>query len=486
MSDNKINKRDIAQTVTGELITYKNNKSILIKNVHPERVFFKYSSSYLKIIFLDKRKDIVTIMTFRVVRKGRVSVKSIILHDTSGTKYELFLTLEKTYKRKNFYDGPSKEILLTRKDLEHYSAHHLIMNTQPSKSTLLNRDENFLGHKYIRNEVIGGDGDNIIIGGNKNDNLTGGDGNDILIGNNSFDSLFGQNGNDTLVGGKGNDGLAGGAGNDILDGGDGNDELHGDADGFACFASKTNWRGSDIIFGGNGNDRIEGGKNNDYLAGGQGDDAYIFSRFDGINLIVEYSGENNSIGFHDYFFHELQFSRYGNHLMISTTEKHPNKVVVIIKDQYDQDGVKVKNLATKSYLRYGEDNDIDDYKELIDNIVKEYANDPEKSLAMLADNVDLGDFYRTDLSLFFGQIMPDTEKLTGKSLIDVLIEKNNALREMYVESAFYFGDNLPDITYITQALSSFAPKEASQANIKYLKHPIPMDSFAGGLVTVEY
>lgn len=338
----------------------------------------------------------------------------------------------------------------------------------------------------MRNVVTGGKGDNIIQGGDKNDNLAGGDGNDLIMGYDSFDSLFGQGGNDVLIGGEGNDGLAGGAGDDFLDGGEGDDELHGDADAFACFASESSWRGNDIIFGGKGNDRIEGQKNNDYLAGGTGNDLYVFSAYDGINMIVEYSGEENTISIDDYFFHQLKLNRYGNHLMISSTEEHPNNLVIVIKDQYSEDGYKVKNLQTKSYLSHGSEYDKKNHAVMINNIVKKYNGDSEKLMAALSKIKDFGDSYQTELSDVFCEKTPDFEQITRGNLTNVLIEKNNTLREMYEENAIYFGDNLPDITYITQALSSFAPKEAYQSNIKYLKSSIPMDSFSGGLVTVEY
>nr|CBX73087.1 hypothetical protein YEW_HI32550 [Yersinia enterocolitica W22703] len=449
-------------------------------------MFFEYSDAILSIKFLDKNNNVYAIRKYTVVKDGLFTINSIFLREKNGTRHELFLTLTETYKRENFYDDPSKDLLLTREDLPHHSAHHLITNTTPSKSALLTDNDDFIGHKYIRNKVIGGDGNNIIQGGDKSDNLAGGAGNDIIFGHASFDSLFGQDGNDILIGGEGNDGLTGGAGNDILDGGDGNDQLHGDADGLASFASESSWRGNDIIFGGKGNDRIEGEKNNDYLAGGTGNDSYIFSAYDGINMIVEYSNEENTISINDHFFHQLKFDRYGNHLMISSTEVHPNNLVIVIKDQYAEDGYKIKHLQTKSYLRYGSENDKKIHGAIINNLVMKYTKDPDSLVNELNNIKDFGDYYRIKLSEFYCEKTPNIEEITGKNLVDVLIEKNNALREMYEDSAFYFGDNLPDITYITQALSSFAPLEASQSDIKYLKSPIPMDNLANSLVTGKH
>ncbi|MBW5826117.1 calcium-binding protein [Yersinia kristensenii] len=485
MSTKKSNKKTRITPITGILIVNGEMKSIFLDDISPDKVFFQYADSKLKVIIIADNNYFFS-KTYYVIENGNLIVKSVILRDKNGIKNELFLTLKETKKRKDFYDGPNKDLLLIRKDLKYNSAYHLITNTRPSSNHTLSGDENFTGHKYIRNEVIGGEGNNTITGGDKNDNLAGGDGNDFIMGYDSFDSLFGQGGNDVLIGGEGNDGLAGGAGDDFLDGGEGDDELHGDADAFACFASESSWRGNDKIFGGKGNDRIEGGKNNDYLAGGTGNDLYVFSAYDGINMIVEYGGEENTISIDDYFFHQLKFTRYGNHLILSSTEDHSNNLVIIIKDQYAPDGYKVKNLQTRSYLHHGSDDDKKNHTIMINNLVRKHIGDAEKIVAKLSNMKDFGDYYRTDLSDIFCEKMPDIEKTTVENLINVLIEKNNSLREMYAKSAFYFGDNLPDITYITQALSSFAPKEASQSNIKYLTSPIPMDSFASGLVTVKH
>nr|WP_237384779.1 hypothetical protein [Yersinia enterocolitica] len=126
------------------------------------------------------------------------------------------------------------------------------------------------------------------------------------------------------------------------------------------------------------------------------------------------------------------------------------------------------------------------HRAIINNLVMKYTKDPDSLVNELNNIKDFGDYYRIKLSEFYCEKTPNIEEITGKNLVDVLIEKNNALREMYEDSAFYFGDNLPDITYITQALSSFAPLEASQSDIKYLKSPIPMDNLANSLVTGKH
>ncbi|HEI6720461.1 TPA: calcium-binding protein [Yersinia enterocolitica] len=467
----------------GELIINEEMKTISIHRVSPKRIFFQNVDSGFKIKIFNSKNEIINRKIYNIIKDGVLTIKSIIIHDNNNKTHELFLTLKEKERKEYLFDGLSKDILITRRDLKYISAHHFINHTTPSVKLHLNKYKNFKGHKHIRNEVIGGTHNNIIIGGDKNDNLAGGTGDDVIIGHRSFDALFGQEGDDILIGGEGNDGLAGGAGNDILDGGDGDDELHGDADGFGPYACESNWRGNDIIFGGRGDDRIEGGKNNDYLAGGVGNDRYIFSAYDGINMIVEYSGEENTVSIADYFFHQLKFERYGNHLVISSKEQHANNLVIVIKDQYSEDGCKVKNLQTKSYLRYGSESDKASYKIVVKNIVMNHAQNHEKLVKEFSQISDFGDHYQVDLSTIFCAKMPDAEQITERTLREVLIEKNNALCEMYAENTLYFSENLPDISPIIHALSSFAPKEASQANIKYLNSQI--DNFANSFITAK-
>ena len=101
-----------------------------------------------------------------------------------------------------------------------------------------------------------------------NDSLVGGIANDLLYGDAGDDTLWGNAGNDTLYGDDGDDELRGGSGNDTLYGGTGNDTLEGNA----------------------GNDTLVGGTGNDSLEGGEGNDAYVFSKGDGLDTVVDTSG----------------------------------------------------------------------------------------------------------------------------------------------------------------------------------------------------
>ncbi len=78
-------------------------------------------------------------------------------------------------------------------------------------------------------QLIGGTGEDTLIGIDAPSIVHGGTGDDILWGRDAPDTLFGDEGNDTLDGGDGNDLLAGGAGDDSLNGNWGDDVLEGGA-----------------------------------------------------------------------------------------------------------------------------------------------------------------------------------------------------------------------------------------------------------------
>lgn len=75
--------------------------------------------------------------------------------------------------------------------------------------------------------LIGGAGDDTLIGGSRNDAISGRDGDDVLAGGTGNDTLLGGFGDDTLAGNAGNDLLIGGFDDDDIDGGDGRDTAVG-------------------------------------------------------------------------------------------------------------------------------------------------------------------------------------------------------------------------------------------------------------------
>jgi Ca2+-binding RTX toxin-like protein len=118
-----------------------------------------------------------------------------------------------------------------------------------------------------------------IVGGPGNDMLVGSGWANILIGNGGDDQLYGNNGDDQLFGGSGKDGLDGGNHNDTLDGGDNNDNLFGGS-------------GQDTLLGGGGDDSLDGGVGPDAFSGGGGTDTATYaSRTKALNL--SFDGNSN-------------------------------------------------------------------------------------------------------------------------------------------------------------------------------------------------
>ncbi|MDQ2081666.1 Ig-like domain-containing protein [Xanthobacteraceae bacterium Astr-EGSB] len=132
--------------------------------------------------------------------------------------------------------------------------------------------------------LIGDDAANVLDGGLGNDTIDGGAGNDVLIGGAGNDVLTGGDGDDLLKGGAGNDAIAGGAGFDTLDLSDATGAISLDVaagkvsgagigtDTFTGIEAFRFGAGNDIVTGGNGDEIFDGGAGNDTLKGGAGDD----------------------------------------------------------------------------------------------------------------------------------------------------------------------------------------------------------------------
>jgi len=120
--------------------------------------------------------------------------------------------------------------------------------------------------------------------------VLGGSGNDTLIGDNLGDTLYGNGGNNSLYGGTGNDTFYGGTGNDVIDGGAGinvldysaatssltvalNGSLAGTATG-AAIGTDTLYN-VEVIVGSTAADTLIGDTNADTLYGGSGNDVLI-------------------------------------------------------------------------------------------------------------------------------------------------------------------------------------------------------------------
>jgi len=139
------------------------------------------------------------------------------------------------------------------------------------------------------NEIRIGDITSFIVGGAGNDVLIGTNGNDFVYGGAGDDELDLRLGDDIGNGGTGNDLVRGGGGRDLLIGGLGNDNLVGGAGRDAL----TGDDGADEVYGGADNDILSGGRGDgDVLVGGAGDDTFKYARGDGHDVIFdEYAGQ---------------------------------------------------------------------------------------------------------------------------------------------------------------------------------------------------
>ena len=117
--------------------------------------------------------------------------------------------------------------------------------------------------------IVGGSGNDLLIGTSGNDFAYGGDGDDQLLLFAGNDVGNGGSGNDLIAGHSGQDLLVGGLGVDQLIGGKGKDALSGDG-------------GGDDLYGGNEDDILSGGRGDgDVVVGGAGNDTFKYARGDG-------------------------------------------------------------------------------------------------------------------------------------------------------------------------------------------------------------
>ena len=136
-------------------------------------------------------------------------------------------------------------------------------------------DGNEIRISDIRSFIVGGFGDDLLIGTDGNDFVYGGAGNDQLLLLAGDDIGNGGSGNDKVWGDEGRDLIIGGTGVDELIGGAGDDAISGDA-------------GADDIYGGADHDILSGGRGDgDVVIGGAGDDVFKFARGDGRDMYLD-------------------------------------------------------------------------------------------------------------------------------------------------------------------------------------------------------
>ncbi|MHC4880029.1 MAG: SdrD B-like domain-containing protein, partial [Planctomycetota bacterium] len=127
--------------------------------------------------------------------------------------------------------------------------------------------------------VLGGMGDDELIGSEGDDQLIGGGGNDVISGADGDDRILGNSGSDELSGGAGDDQLRGHNGDDQLAGGDGDDRIKGNGgvdtldEAFSGRLALINPR---VLEGDSGTDRISSIELFN-ISGSAGDDELDFS-----------------------------------------------------------------------------------------------------------------------------------------------------------------------------------------------------------------
>lgn len=124
-------------------------------------------------------------------------------------------------------------------------------------------DGNELDQTGLRRDTIRGD----------IEQLLSGEGADVIFGDESGETLIGGGGPDRIFGQGGNDGIDGGFGDDVLSGSFGGDTLIGGPDNDQLFGGPQ----SDLLSGSGGNDRLVGKKGRDRLNGKEGIDR-IFAK----------------------------------------------------------------------------------------------------------------------------------------------------------------------------------------------------------------
>jgi Ca2+-binding RTX toxin-like protein len=134
------------------------------------------------------------------------------------------------------------------------------------------------------NAIKIGDITSFIIGGAGNDILVGTNGDDFVYGGAGNDAIRALSGNDVALGGTGDDLVSGDADNDVVVGGLGDDQVLGGAGNDSASGDE----GADEVYGGGGNDIVSGGKGDgDWVVGGAGDDRFKYSRGDGRDTLFD-------------------------------------------------------------------------------------------------------------------------------------------------------------------------------------------------------
>ena len=130
-----------------------------------------------------------------------------------------------------------------------------------------------------------------VLGGVGDDRLVGSGAANVLIGAIGDDSISASKGTDRVKGGLGNDKLYAGGGHDLVKGGKGRDNVNGNSGNDRLFGDD----GRDKINGGDGADLLNGGGGNDRLTGGSGADTFRFTKGGGRDVIRDFKDDRDVV-----------------------------------------------------------------------------------------------------------------------------------------------------------------------------------------------
>jgi len=139
------------------------------------------------------------------------------------------------------------------------------------------------------------------------ENVIAGNGSDIVQGSNGANQIFTDGGKDVLIGEGGYDFLSAGSGDDTVEGGDGNDDIFG-ADGDDELSGDN---GNDTIAGGQGSDWIRGGQGSDHIYTGNGPDTVHWEQGDtGLDDLFDFNLAEDKLSFGPDFFHVAWYEQW--------------------------------------------------------------------------------------------------------------------------------------------------------------------------------
>jgi len=201
------------------------------------------------------------------IKRGNDGVEFVTINGVNMTWDDFTAALNS----RDDIDADAMQAALTAEETEEANEEAKLLPLSPLDFKLKGNDQydgkdDVIASKFICTDTPGKENINWIDAGG---------GNDTVFSNGGPDRITGGNGDDIIYGGPGDDVIGGDDRPDIVDiHYVGNDSLYGGA-------------GNDSIGGHAGDDQIDGGTGNDTLGGGSGNDLYLYTLYDGRDVIAD-------------------------------------------------------------------------------------------------------------------------------------------------------------------------------------------------------